>query len=123
MRGILSSRAGSCIVEPLESRQFLSTYYVSATGKDTASGTSQNAAWKSITRVNQQKVKPGDKVLFQGGKTFNGSLYIPSTEGGTATQQVLFSSYGSGRATINSGTRVGFDIAQTAGIGITNLNF
>ena len=113
----------SSLIEALEPRRLLSTYYVSASGNDGKSGLSPAAAWRSIDRVNTQTLKPGDTILFQGGKTFSGSIYVPSTEGGTAKKPVVFSSYGNGRATISSGTRAGFDLAQTAGVAIANLNF
>jgi hypothetical protein len=119
------SELASPLIEALESRQFLSTYYVSAGGNDGKSGTSPAAAWRSIDRVNKQTLKPGDLVLFEAGKTFKGSLYIPSTEGGTLKKPVIISSYGTkngGRATISSGNKAGIDIAQTAGVAITNLN-
>src|SRR2546421_959232 len=106
-------------VEPLESRQLLSTYYVnSSSGSDSASGISTTSAWRSVNRVNSQTLHSGDKVLFQGGQTFSGGLYIPSSEGG-----VTFGTYGSGKATISSGSKAGIDIAQTAGITLSNLNF
>ncbi|HYO08533.1 MAG TPA: right-handed parallel beta-helix repeat-containing protein [Tepidisphaeraceae bacterium] len=111
------------MMESLESRELLSTYYVSPHGKDHASGTSPRAAWKTIDRVNQQALKPGDLVLFQGGKKFQGSLYLPSREGGTDKKPVIFSNYGKGRATIYSGSRPGLDVAQTAGVAVTNLIF
>src|SRR5207247_2162145 len=44
-------------------------------------------------------------------------------EGGTATMPVVFSTYGTGRARIKSDKSSGIDIAQTAGVIITNLNF
>ena len=110
-------------MEPLEERQFVSTYYVSPSGSDSASGTSTSAAWKTINRVNSQKLKGDDKVLFNGGSSFSGSLYVPSSEGGTSSNPVVFSTYGSGRAIVSSGTKPGIDIAQTAGISISNLNF
>ena len=69
------SNASVCQMEPLEDRQFLSTYYVSPSGSDSASGTSTSAPWKTITRVNNQKLKGGDQVLFKGGTSFSGSLY------------------------------------------------
>jgi hypothetical protein len=101
----------------------LSTYYVSATGHDSASGTSSAYPWHTIARVNKQTLKAGDRVLFQGGKSFSGSLYLSSKEGGTASKQIIFSTYGTGRATINSGSKMGFDIAETGGIAISNLKF
>jgi hypothetical protein len=110
-------------MEPLEDRRFLSTYYVSPSGSDSASGTSTSAAWRTINRVNSQKLNDGDKVLFKGGSSFSGSLYVPSSEGGTSSNPVVFSTYGSGRATINSGGNAGIDIAQTGGVAISNLNF
>jgi hypothetical protein len=112
-----------CLVESLERRQHLSTYYVAANGNDKASGASPQHAWDSISRVNQQKLKAGDKVLFQGGKTFSGSLYVPSSEGGTSKKQLIFSSYGKGRATISSGKNHGIDISKAGGIAISNLKF
>src|SRR5207249_2025125 len=45
------------------------------------------------------------------------------SEGGSASNPVVFSTYGTGRATINSGGGAGIDIAQTAGVAISKLNF
>ena len=115
--------AKAALMEALEDRQLLSTYYVSPYGNDARSGTSSGSAWKTISRVNRQTLKPGDKVLFQGGKSFSGSLVVNSNEGGTAYKQVVFATYGSGRATINSGGAEGLKILNTAGIAISNLNF
>src|SRR2546430_1317255 len=96
------TRRSAPTLEALESRQLLSTYYVSPSGSDGHSGKSATSAWRSINRVNSQTLHAGDHVLFQGGKDFSGSLYVPSKEGGTASNQVVFSSYGSGRATLHS---------------------
>lgn len=103
-------------MEGLEGRQLLSTYYVSNSGRDSASGTSSSSAWKTINRVNSQHLHSGDKILFKGGQSFSGGIYLPSSEGG-----VTIGTYGSGRATINSGTKSGVEIAQTAGVTISNL--
>ena len=110
-------------MESLEGRRLLTTYYVNNYGSDSAAGTSTSSAWKTINRVNSQVLKAGDKVLFAGGQSFSGGLYVPSKEGGSSTYPVTFSTYGSGRATIKSGTRAGIDVAQTAGIALSNLNF
>jgi hypothetical protein len=110
-------------VEELEARRLMATYYVSPWGNDWAAGTSTGAAWKSIGRVNNQTLRAGDTVLFQGGNTFYGSLYVPSNEGGNAWSPVKFGSYGGSRATINSGGSAGLDVAQTGGVNVENLNF
>ncbi len=107
----------SASMEPLESRQLLSTYYVSPSGSDSASGTSSGSAWKSINRVNSQSLHSGDKVLFKGGSSFSGSVYLPSGKSG-----VTFGIYGSGKATINSGSKPGFDISKASSINISNFN-
>ena len=46
------------------------TYYVSPLGNDAADGRSVATAWKTIDRVNGKNWNPGDRVLFEGGKTF-----------------------------------------------------
>jgi hypothetical protein len=102
----------------LEPRQLMSTYYVSPWGNDGANGQSQGAAWQSIGRVNGQTLKSGDTVLFQGGGNFYGSIQLQANEGG-----VNISSYGNGRATINSGGSAGLDVGQTAGVHVWNMNF
>jgi hypothetical protein len=66
----------------LEPRELLAaTYYVSATGNDNADGRSAQTAWRTIARVNGKNWNPGDRVLFQGGKTF--------TVSGTAGPELL----------------------------------
>src|SRR5881296_866129 len=94
-----AAAAAAALLEMLEPRQLLSTYYVSTSGSDAAAGTSITAPFNTIARVNALTLKPGDQVLFAGGQTFAGSIYVPSKEGGTATLPVVFSAYGTGRAT------------------------
>jgi hypothetical protein len=100
------------------------TYYVSPTGSN-GDGLSQATAWTGTSKVNSATLKPGDKVLFEGGKTFSGSISINSTDGNDPNNHVVFSSYGTGRATIStSGTASdGFYAYNTQGITISNLNF
>jgi hypothetical protein len=100
------------------------TYYVSPMGSN-GDGLSQATAWTGTTKVNAATLKPGDKVLFEGGKTFSGNISINSTDGNDPNNHVVFSSYGTGRATIStSGTSLdGFYAYNTQGITISNLNF
>ncbi len=46
------------------------TYYVSLSGSDSNTGTSPASAWRTVGRVDQAELKPGDGVLFEGGATF-----------------------------------------------------
>ncbi len=69
------------------------TYYVSAsTGDDANNGISAESPWLSLTKVNESKFKPGDKILFKSGDKFFGSLVIDYS--GQRGKPILFSSYG-----------------------------
>lgn len=64
------------------------TYYVSSTGNDGNSGTSENSAWQSLTKVSSFTPIPGDQILFKRGDIFYGSLTVRSN--------VTYAAYGSG---------------------------
>jgi hypothetical protein len=102
-------------LESLEGRRLMSTYYVSAGGSDSNSGTSPSSPWKSIGKVDSS-IQAGSTYLFQGGQTFNGSLY-DSGRGG-----VSFGSY-NGRATINSGGGNGATVNNASNVSFENLKF
>lgn len=75
------------------------TYYVSATGNDAESGTTEGKAWKTITKVNEAVgLKPGDGVLFKGGDTFAGELH--GSASGTQFSPIVYGSYGTGNANV-----------------------
>lgn len=97
------------------------TYYVRPGGNDLNSGLSPQLAWKTITKVNNAQILAGDSVLFEGGQVFAGTLYNPSMQSGTAQNPVVFGSYGSGRATISSGTARGAVFVNVGGIVFRDL--
>jgi hypothetical protein len=97
------------------------TYYVSPSGSNSAAGTSATAPWRTLTRVNAVKLRPGDRVLLQGGRRFTGPLVFTKDEAGDAGRPVVVGSYGSGRARIVSSTGSGVVIYDTAGIDVENL--
>lgn len=99
------------------------TYYVSSTGDDARAGTSLATAWRSVARASAQWYVPGDRLLFEGGQTFAGSLWLRGSSQGSAAQPIVISSYGAGRATIASGTGYGFYGHNTAGIELRRLAF
>lgn len=78
------------------------TYYVSASGSDSNSGTSPGSAWQTVKRVNRASLRPGDGVLFEGGATFSDETLMPSVSGASGSP-VIFSSYGSGNALLPQG--------------------
>lgn len=64
------------------------TFYVDPQGDDNAAGTAPGTAWRSVSRVNVEPLRPGDSVLFKrGGKWRGESLrgQAGSAEGGPVT--------------------------------------
>ena len=100
-----------------------STYYVSSLGDDANSGATIATAWRTINRVNASTFLPGDRVLFEGGQTFSGGIWLQASSQGTPAQPIVVSSYGPGMATIASGTSFGFYANNNAGIELRRLRF
>lgn len=69
------------------------TYFVDATGgNDNAAGTSAGAAWRSLARLQQQKLNPGDSIRFSRGSSFTGPFYIRNA--GAPDRYIVVSDYG-----------------------------
>ena len=70
------------------------TYYVdSERGNDAADGLCETTAWKSLEKVNDADVKPGDVVRFKRGGLWRGTLSPKSGEEG---KPVTYTWYGKG---------------------------
>ena len=65
------------------------TYYVSAAGKNTNSGTSSSSPWQSISKVNSFKFAANDIILFRRGDVFHGGIVVKRSN-------LSFGAYGSG---------------------------
>jgi hypothetical protein len=96
------------------------SYYVSPTGNDHASGSSASP-WQTLERVSTANLEPGDHVYLQGGATFTGTLRLTAEDSGTATNPVVIDSYGTGRAIISSGTAQGVSVYDAAGVEVHDL--
>lgn len=79
----------------LSSSAALAAYYYvdNGSGNDSAAGTSEGAAWKSLSKVNGFNFQPGDVVHFKRGGKWDGPLQIKKS--GTATAPIRFTMYGS----------------------------
>ncbi|HEV3053113.1 MAG TPA: right-handed parallel beta-helix repeat-containing protein [Solirubrobacteraceae bacterium] len=88
--------------QPRTSSRTGTTYYVSPSGSDSNAGTSPDAPWRTIRRVNDARLAAGDRVLFAGGARFAGTTLIPDTSG-TDSAPIVFASYGGRNATIVDG--------------------
>lgn len=75
------------------------TFYVSPRGNDRAKGRSPPHAWRTVARVDRERLAPGDLVLFEGGATFSDETLTPIRSGAPG-KPIVFSSYGKGTATL-----------------------
>jgi hypothetical protein len=81
-------------------------YYVSPAGEDSNPGTIA-APWRSIAKVNSVHLQPGDHVYLRGGSKFAGTVELGRDDNGTASEKVIVTSYGQGRAVIDGGNGSG----------------
>lgn len=71
------------------------TYYVDGQdGVDTASGTSEGEAWRSLDRASLAPLKAGDWLLLRRGRVWNGTLDI--RRNGEPDAPIVVGAYGSG---------------------------
>ena len=81
------------------------TYYVdSQSGSDSNAGTSESKAFKTLDKVNDLNLEPGDTVLLKKGSVFEDqALKFTKEDSGTAEAPVKVSTYGEGdRPKINT---------------------
>jgi hypothetical protein len=96
-------------------------YFIRPAGDDAAQGTSTNAAWRTIERVNRARFQPGDRVRFEGGSSFTGNLRLSEADAGSSNAPVVIDSFGPGRATIFAGRQNGITAENAGGLAIENL--
>ena len=81
------------------------TYYVdSLGGDDNNAGTAENKAFKTLDKVNELSLEPGDTVLLKKGSVFEDqALKFTKEDSGTAEAPIKISTYGDGdRPKINT---------------------
>jgi parallel beta-helix repeat protein len=81
-------------------------YYLSNAGNDSHKGTSEDQAWASIDKLNSVilSLKPGDRVFFERGGRFEGTIIIQNIIGSEASP-ITFGAFGEGENPILDGTR------------------
>jgi len=73
---------------------YATTYYISPGGNDSSNGTSPQTAWKTISKLNNITLQPGDYVLFQAGYSWREELEV--TASGTKGNLIHYGRYGEG---------------------------
>ncbi len=102
---------------------YAKTFYIKPTGNNSSNGYSIANAWQSISKINGTTFSAGDSILFEGGSTFNGSIYFSPSTFGTAQKPILISSYGSSKAIINAENSYGLFAYNNGGFQVDNLIF
>jgi hypothetical protein len=99
-------------------------YFVNTEGNNT-DGLSIAHGWTSLDKINTKNFNPGDTIVFEGGKTFIGNLEFDSNDGNSDVKPIVLTTFGSGKATINTleTTHCGFKATNTQGFHISNLQF
>ncbi|MCC5929925.1 MAG: right-handed parallel beta-helix repeat-containing protein [Cyclobacteriaceae bacterium] len=100
---------------------FVNTYYIDAiNGNDNYGGLSSESAWQSFQNLRNIHLLSGDQILLRGNVIIQGSLALDSVMG---THELPFriSSYGGGRATIESGEAHGIYISNSRYVDISNI--
>jgi len=92
--GVLAGMMSCGVVGLAQGGERERTFFVSsASGDDASDGLSARLAWRSLGRVNAAELRPGDKVLFQRGGSWRGTL-IPHS--GREGAPVTYGAYGEG---------------------------
>jgi uncharacterized repeat protein (TIGR02059 family) len=95
-------------------------YYISSSGNDSNNGLSASTPWKTIAKVNSSfsTLKPGDRILFNRGDTFYGSITV--TKSGSVGNPITIGAYGTGAnpiitgfTTVNAWTDLGSNIWES----------
>ena len=80
-------------IDPFAPHTTAATYYVSPNGDDSKDGKTEQTAWKTIARVNQDAYIPGDKILFERGGEWTGKTLAPQGSG-SAAAYIIIGAYG-----------------------------
>ncbi|MDQ4040867.1 MAG: right-handed parallel beta-helix repeat-containing protein [Actinomycetota bacterium] len=78
------------------------TYYVSPSGSDANNGKNARKAWRTVARVNQAALRPGDGVLFEAEATFADAPLMPPLSGSPGAP-IVYGAYGGGAAALPLG--------------------
>ena len=102
------------------------TLYVSPTGNDSNNGTSPSTPWQTIAHVNSQQYSAGVSILFEGGQSFSGGLFLNNFNANTdnpptQTSPITISSYGSGNATISATAQDAISILDLGNVNVSAL--
>jgi hypothetical protein len=96
-------------------------YYVDpVAGNDNNAGTAPETPWRTLEKINAMKLQAGDQVLLKAGQVFQGSIRLKNLVG-EALAPVIITSYGGGRAIIDSGDTLAISADSCTYLSCKNL--
>ncbi len=112
------------MIEYVAETKFKRSFYVDTmNGKDTNDGKSPKSAFKTLDRVQEVGIMPGDQILLKGGLEYSGCIELNNIEP-NGTHRIHIGSYGYGKATINAfGLPYGIMLCNTSFVDISDLKF
>lgn len=108
-----------CGLSPHRGRWF----YVRPDGNDSNSGHSPERAWRTIGRVNLEDFEPGDRILFEGGCRFEGTILLGPGDSGSDGKRITLSSFGAKAARIDGGDAGGLRADSCDYLTVEKLSF
>ena len=105
------------------SRRTGHVYYVRPSGNDGNSGMELDEAWRTTQKINSVDFEPGDRILFEGGSTYAGTLIFKSHDSGTRDGRLTLSSFGDSIAVIDGGNDGGLSADSCDYLTVKNLAF
>jgi hypothetical protein len=101
---------------------FRRNYYVDAEkGNDSNSGRTAEKPFKTLERLQNFNVGPGDSILLKGGQRHNGSVVLKGLHG-TVAHRITLTSYGPGKAVIESGDSTAIHLLSCSQIEVNRLH-
>ncbi len=98
------------------------SYYINNNGSDSNDG-SKMKPWRTIKKLNEAALDPGDTVQFQGGQKYIGSILIDPAKSGSSLYPIVVTSAGPVSACIYSKDSCGMTIYNTSYIRVSHLHF
>ena len=87
-----------------------------------AASAQSGVALADIGALNSVDLNPGDRVFFQGGESFSGTIHLGPEDTGSPASPIVISSFGTNRATIAGGMGAAIKIDNSSGFAISRLN-
>lgn len=107
MKGNIVFILGICLLL-INSCLMAANYYIDSRGGDNGnSGTNVSSPWKTISKINNLTLSPGDSVLFKRGETWREQLTVTSS--GNSSGYITYGAYGSGDKPVIMGSDSVYD--------------